>query len=74
MATAVKVRKQFILESEKIKSVREILKAKTDTEAVNKAMDIVIANSRIKETFNSIKGKGSIKDIYKHCVYKYASN
>ena len=64
MATAVKVRKQFILESEKIKSVREILKAKTDTEAVNKAMDIVIANTRIKETLTSIKGKGNIKDIY----------
>jgi len=64
MTTAVKMRKQFILESEKIKSVREILKAKTDTEAVNKAMDIVIANTRIKETLMSIKGKGSIKDIY----------
>ena len=64
MATAVKVRKQFILESEKIKSVREILKAKTDTEAVNRAMDIVIANTRIKEALMSIKGKGSIKDIY----------
>ena len=64
MATAVKVRKQFILESEKIKSVREILKAKTDTEAVNRAMDIVIANARIKEALMSIKGKGSIKDIY----------
>lgn len=64
MATAVKVRKQFILESEKIKSVREILHAKTDTEAVNRAMDIVIANTRIKETLISIKGKGSIKDIY----------
>lgn len=64
MATAVKVRKQFILESEKIKSVREILQAKTDTEAVNRAMDIVIANTRIKEALLSIKGKGSIKDIY----------
>ena len=64
MATAVKVRKQFILESEKIKSVREILEAKTDTEAVNKAMDIVIANTRIKEALMSIKEKGSIKDIY----------
>ena len=64
MTTTVKVRKQFVLESQKIKSVREILKAKTDTEAVNRAMDIVIANSRIKETLTSIKGKGNIKDIY----------
>jgi hypothetical protein len=64
MGTALKVRKQFILEPEKVKSVREITKAKTDTEAINKAMDIVIANSKIKETLMSIKEKGNIKDIY----------
>ncbi len=64
MATASKVRKQFILDSKKIKSVREIIKAKTDTEAINKAMDMVIANSKIEEMLMSIKGKGSIKDIY----------
>jgi len=58
------VRKQFVLDERKIKSVREIIKAKTDTEAINKAMDIVIANSKIKETLMSIKGKGNIKDIY----------
>ncbi|OGW39246.1 MAG: hypothetical protein A2Y97_00930 [Nitrospirae bacterium RBG_13_39_12] len=64
MGTALKVRKQFILEPQKVKSVREITKAKTDTEAINKAMDIVIANSKTKETLISIKGKGNIKDIY----------
>ena len=64
MSTALKVRKQFILDSEKIKSVREITKAKTDTEAINKALNIVIANSKIKRMFLSIKGKGNIKDVY----------
>ena len=61
MATAVKVESSLSSSRKKIKSVREILKAKTDTEAVNKAMDIVIANTRIKETLMSIKGKGSIR-------------
>jgi hypothetical protein len=64
MSTTLKVRKQFILDSEKIKSVREITKAKTDTEAINKALNIVIANSKIKRILLSIKGKGKIKDIY----------
>lgn len=64
MTTVLKVRKQFILDVGKIRSVREILKAKTDTEAVNRAMDMVIANSKIKETLTSIKGKGRIKDVY----------
>jgi len=64
MSTTLKVRKQFILDSEKIKSVREITKAKTDTEAINKALNIVIANSKIKRMLLSIKGKGKIKDVY----------
>ncbi len=64
MNSVLKVRKQFILDPEKIKSVREIVKAKTDTEAINRAMDIVIANSKIMNILKSIKGKGKIKDIY----------
>lgn len=64
MATAVKARKQFILSTEKIKMVRDITQSKTETEAINKAMDMVIASSKIKKTLLSIKGKGKIKDIY----------
>jgi hypothetical protein len=64
MNNALKMRKQFILDSKKIKSVREITKAKTDTEAINKALDLVIANSKIEKMLVSIKGKGRIKDIY----------
>jgi len=64
MGNALKMRKQFILDLKKIKSVREITKAKTDTEAVNKALDLVIANSKIEKMLISIKSKGRIKDIY----------
>ena len=64
MSTTMKVRKQFILDLEKIKSVREITKAKTDTEAINKALNIVIANSKIKRMLLSMKGKGNVKDVY----------
>lgn len=64
MVTALKVRKQFLLESDKIKSVRKILRTRTDTEAINKALDLVIANSRIEKMLMSIKGKGNIKDAY----------
>lgn len=64
MSTALKVRKQFILDSKKIKSAREIIKARTDTEAINKALDLVIANSKIEKMLMSMRGKGHIKDIY----------
>jgi len=64
MSAGLKVRKQFILDPEKIKTVKEIVNAETDTEAINRAMDIVIANSKILTTLKYIKGKGNIQDIY----------
>ncbi len=38
----MKTRKQFILEQDKIKRVRKIVNAKTDTEAITRALDLVI--------------------------------
>ena len=64
MSDPVKMRKQFILDPMKIKTVRRITKAKTETEAVDKALDMVIANSKIENLLAAVKGKGAIKDIY----------
>lgn len=64
MTHALKMRKQFILDPEKIKTVKKIMKAKTDTEAIDRAMDTVIADSKIRDVLIAIKGKGSVKDIY----------
>ena len=64
MKAAVKVRKQFILDTSKIKTVKKLTKAKTETEAINRALDMVIENSKIEKTLQSIKGKGNIKDVY----------
>ena len=64
MSTAVKIRKQFILEQEKIRQVRKIVNAKTDTEAITKALDIIIENTKLEAVLKSIKGKGTIKDVY----------
>jgi hypothetical protein len=64
MKTASRIRKQFILDPAKIMAVKKITKAKTDTEAINKALDIIIANSKIEKALMSIKGKGNIKDVY----------
>jgi hypothetical protein len=64
MSTADKVRKQFILDQDKIRRVRKIVNAKTDTEAITMALDIIIENTKIETMFDSIKGKGTIKDVY----------
>lgn len=67
MTHALKIRKQFILDPEKIRTVRKITKAKTDTEAIDKAMDIVIADTEIKNVLMSIRSKGKIRDLYGRC-------
>jgi hypothetical protein len=64
MRATTKVRKQFILEMEKLMAVKRVFDAKTDTEAVNKAMDMAIDNAHLRKVLESAKGKGRIKDIY----------
>jgi hypothetical protein len=64
MSTAEKTRKQFILDQDKIRRVRKIVNAKTDTEAITMALDIIIENTKIQTMLGSIKGKGTIKDVY----------
>ena len=64
MSTVTKTRKQFILEQDKIRRVRKIVNAKTDTEAITKALDIVIDNAKIETMLKSIRSKGTIKDVY----------
>lgn len=64
MKNVLKVRKQFILDQTKIEAVKKITESKTDTEAINKALDMVIANSKIEKMLVSIQGKGNIKDVY----------
>lgn len=64
MEAILKTRKHFILDLEKLRVVKKIFNARTDTEAVNKALDLAIDSTRIRKTLESIKGKGNIKDIY----------
>lgn len=64
MKNVLKVRKQFILDQTKIEAVKKITESKTDTEAINKALDMVIENSKIEKILVSIRGKGNIKDVY----------
>jgi hypothetical protein len=63
-SAVVKARKQFVLEQRKIDQVRKIVQAKTDTEAITRALDFIIVNSRINAALQTVRGKGRIKDVY----------
>ncbi|MBI2357661.1 MAG: hypothetical protein HYV04_01880 [Deltaproteobacteria bacterium] len=59
-----RARKQFILPVTKIKKAKEILSAKTETEAVERALDLVIADEEIRKMLLSVKGACNIEDVY----------
>ena len=58
-----KARKQFILDTSKIKRVRKLLGAATDTEAVDTALDILLGNSEVTKIHKKLAGKLNLKDL-----------
>lgn len=59
-----RARKQFILPAAKIRRAKDILAAKTETEAVERALDLVIADDEIRTLLGSMKGSCNIEDVY----------
>ena len=64
MKPEARARKQFILPVGKIKKAKAILSAQTDTEAVERALDLVIADEEIRKMLVSMKGSCNIDDVY----------
>jgi len=64
MKSEKKARKQFILPAAKIKRARDILAARTETEAVERALDLVMADDEIRKLLISVKGSCNIEDVY----------
>jgi len=51
------VRKQFLLDPIKIKKAKKILGVKTDTEAVDTALDMIVVNDHLNHFLKSLEGK-----------------
>jgi hypothetical protein len=62
--TSCIVKENNLIDPIKIKIVKRMLKAENEGDAINKAMDILIENSKIEKTHSAIKGKDKIEDIY----------
>lgn len=52
-----RVRTTMNLDREKLRRVRRVLGTKTDTEAIDRALDVVIANSEIEEAIDLAFGQ-----------------
>ena len=62
MKTAVK-RKNYNLDEIKIKRVQKILGAKTETETLDKALDLIMFQTGLLESLRKVSGKGGIQRI-----------
>ncbi|HIC96722.1 TPA: hypothetical protein EYP12_08915 [Candidatus Bipolaricaulota bacterium] len=62
---APKVRdKHLKLDQEKLDQARKILGAKTEREAVEQALDLIISEEEIDRLLKELEGKGTIKKVF----------
>ena len=63
MKSALK-RKNYYLDERKIRRARAILGARTETEAVDAALDLVVFRRQILKSLEKVAGKGGIEKIF----------
>jgi hypothetical protein len=63
MKTNIK-RKNYYLDEAKIRRVRTILGAKTETEAIDTALNLVVFRKEILKSLQRVVGKGGVEKIF----------
>jgi len=57
-------RKNYYLDERKIKRAKGILGAKTETEAIDAALDLIVFRREILESLEKVAGKGGVEKIF----------
>jgi hypothetical protein len=57
-------RKNYYLDEAKIRKVRTILGAKTETEAIDTALNMVVFKKEILKSLAKVAGKGGVEKIF----------
>ena len=63
MSTAIR-HKHLRLDQRKLDRARRVLGAKTDTETLERTLDLILAEERTRETLRAIAGKGRIRRVF----------
>ena len=56
-------RKNYYLDERKIKKAKTILRARTETQAINAALDMVVFRKEILESLEKVAGKGGVEKV-----------
>jgi len=66
MATAPVLRHKHVrIDQAKLQKAKRLLNAVTDTEALDRALTLVVSEGEIDETLRRIGGKGSLKKAFR---------
>ena len=57
-------RKNYYLDENKIRRVRTILGTKTETEAIDAALNLVIFRREILKSLEKVAGKGGVEKVF----------
>jgi hypothetical protein len=57
-------RKNYYLDEKKIRRVRTILGVKTETEAIDTALNLVVFRKQILKSLENVAGKGGVEKIF----------
>ncbi len=57
-------RKNYYLDERKIKRAKGILGAKTETETIDAALDLIVFRKEILESLEKVAGKGGVEKIF----------
>ena len=57
--------KHVQLDQGKLNRARAILRAKTETEALGRALDIVVSEAEIDTALKKVRGKGRIRKVFR---------
>lgn len=57
-------RKNYYLDQDKILRAKSILGAKTETEAIDAALDLVVFRKEILKSLEKVAGKGGVEKVF----------
>jgi len=65
MKTSALQRKVIHLDQAKLERAKQILGAQTETEALDRALDIIVTEAEIDAALKAARGKGRIRKVFR---------
>jgi len=57
--------KHVRIDQKKLEKAKKVLDARTDTETLDRALTVVVAEADIDATLRSVRGKGRLKKVFR---------